>query len=93
LKSGAYQKVEIEKGTAFWEKTSIFMGSDPLNGKKNLVSKRAWLSSDGCDLFWVLRMTVLSLRFLLRCAKERCEKTRKIIPVSQKATLPIHHVV
>jgi hypothetical protein len=88
LKSSANQKTGIEEGTAFLEMTSVFGGSDPLNGKKNRVSKRAWLSSDGHDLFWLLHTVVSSLRFLLRCAEEHCEKARKIIPVSQKATLP-----
>jgi hypothetical protein len=59
--------------------------------KQNRVSKRARLSSDGCDLFWGLHTVVSSLSFLLRCAEEHREKTRKIIPVSQKATLPIRN--
>jgi hypothetical protein len=57
--------------------------------KQSLVSKRAWLSTDGHDLFWLLHTAVSRLRFLLRCAEERREKTRKIIPAFQKATPPI----
>jgi hypothetical protein len=78
-----------EKDAAFLEMTSVFGGSDPLNGKKNRVSKRARLFSDGCYLFWLLRTAVSSLGFLLRCVEERREKTRKINSTSQKATLPI----